>query len=362
MTALSPTELWVLALNWTVPEWQSEISHLTPEQITLIAPAASWEYDHENWQKKLLNALAGLSTPSSLEALGKALTINQIIAILEHTVTMPTLLAKLPPIFVGLPPPIFRGLLATIPQENLSLLKPEALTEAIQHQLTVLAHELSNELIAYQKTLELKNREIETLVLEDVGYTEIDFISHAIKDLFDAGMNIFNLTSRALVIAWNTDRLDIIESLSKIKENCQKHLTTSVGSPKEITPETTNLWVSLEKRLNSVFSDSSHTNEGEILPDHTPAIEALAKFDVWYLSDYWQIGLLPHIHSKNHLELDISENPKAQQTHRDHLFLSVKQNLARLGLHSLGDLKSHSIYSRKALDEFVRHNRHLLHD
>ena len=249
-----------------------------------------------------------------------------------------------------MPHDVFCELLTTISQEQLLPLKQEALTEAVQHHLTLVVNELTTKLNPYQAKLALKNKELQTLPLEDIGPREIQDVQKSISLILDEGMHFVTLANYALAIAWNTLRLDLIEQISQLKEQYQKIIGQDGGLPRNDGQEPTGLYAAFERRLNSIFSDAGPNAQISLLPDQTPAMEALVKFGVWYLPDYSDIGLLPKIAGKKQIDL---------RQGQEKLYLEVNQKLADIGLTTLQDLRLAGIYSKKALKDYISRKKNM---
>jgi len=96
--------------------------------------------------------------------------------------------------------------------------------------------------------------------------------------------------NKALQLAWNSNRVDLIEKLSTAKETCQKFVISIIGHPRHAVNPPTGLYARLEARLNAVFGNPSDPNDIEAAGNDEPAMEALVKFSIWYLKDYWDLG------------------------------------------------------------------------
>lgn len=134
-----------------------------------------------------------------------------------------------------------------------------------------------------------------------------------------------------------------------------------VGIPRCNGAQATGLFALLEQKLNAVYGNPLDPNDIEALDNSDPAIDALVKFSVWYLRDYWEIGLLPMV--KNERDLDLSSRRYSERNraeHREKLFVMVQENLERLGLDKVKDLKKARIYSRETLQDFIRARQNLL--
>lgn len=322
-----------LAQQWSPKQWAHEIAKLTPGQLASVIPLASPKLDPILWKEKLDAAISGLKEHSQLEALGKVLTVTQSIEILSYVNKQQYVADKLAPILVGMTQTVFYQLLTNLPANALAPLKQDALTEAVQHHLTLLVQNLEGETTAYQNALLQKERELEALGLDHLQ-KDIASIESSIEQLQQQGFVFLQLTSAALSVAWNTMRTDLIENLSRIKEQCQRIVNFNEGP--------TGLKASFEKKLNSIFA--------EFGSDEIPSTEAMVKFGVWYLRDYWEIGLLPHL---NEHQLENGKTPAEAQAFREKLFIQVNQNLKKIGLSTLADLKRAKIYSKSALKVFI---------
>jgi hypothetical protein len=355
----SQEKLWEQALHWNINSWKQMVPLLSADQLSTVLLTATAEHDPAEWKLKIRTAIKNLQDPQKLEAAGKKLDLAQISELLEATITGDKqLLLALPPLFVGLSPTVFRALLKQASPKQLLLLKQEAMSEALQHHLSLLTHELKNELNDSLDATEKKEKDLANLPLEDIDSTDIQKNFQEIQILTDNCKKIYTETQNALALAWNTNRQDLIELLSGIREASHKNLTMFIGMPStEITPST-GLWKILEKRLSRVFENLGLDSA----VDDQPAMEALIAFSIWYVKDYWEVGLLPQISYLE--ELELNPNTYSEQEiseHRAGLFADAEKNLVLLGLITLKDLKQAGIYSRKALTNYVRaHQSRLL--
>lgn len=350
---LSREQLIHSAQEWTPEEWKKRANFLTLEQIPVLTALAAPEHDPTSWKRKLKAFLDGLNDPKKIEALGYACSLSQIQEIMFYNEIAgePSLQEKLFPIFIGLPHDVFLLLLIEATPKQLLILKKEGLTEPIQHHLTLLVHDLlgrMNQCNTIETSIELG---IQNLNLEDIDTKQIRAEEEKIYKLLKSCELIQLTSSKALSLAWNTNRTDLIEKLSKIKEQSQRLISQTIGKERSAAATPTGLFQQLEKRLDSVFSSPSNV---EALSDDEPITEALVKFSVWYLNDYYQIGLLPEIQSPDQLELPSQTYSEQDRSdHREFLFTAAQRHLEELGLYTLSDLKQAKIYSKKALKEFI---------
>lgn len=267
-----------------------------------------------------------------LEMIGKFFSFKQMLEALTCIEKYSDkLLKKLAPLLVGMSQVNFRKMIANSLPHQFDTLKQVAATEGMQYHLTILSHELSSELEGYIKTLEITAKEFNSYPLEDICIKDIKKAFRTIHLLFTAGMHIKEEAAHSLSLAWLSARTDLIEQLGQIKEISERVAYDSSGSAHSGLQEI------LNNRLNTVFSGK---NELEVLKDDTPALDALARFSVWYPRDYHEIGLLP--------------NFKENQLPSDEITQQVNDRLNKLNLNTIADFKREYIYSKKALKDYIK--------
>jgi len=314
------------------------------------------EKDPHRRKEKIL-ALVGRLSQKELETAGKILSVAQLKEILIAA-SLKVDQSKLLPLFVGLLPANFRDLLVDSNEEIIEGLKRLAAAEPIQHHLTLLSFELHSEMKDYFNNLEAKAYEIDGLFPKDLDLKEINDTFHGIERLVSEGEKICGETRNALAITWCTNRTDLIEQLSSIKESCQRSLIQTIGNAKNLSHHASGLWGQLERRLGSVFDEDSVKTSVDSLIDEEPAIEGLSKFSIWYPQDYWELGLLRDIEDKRQFEFNSRKlNDSESIKYRERLASKVQKNLECLGLKTVRDLKNAHIYSKRALLDFIAINR-----
>jgi len=357
-TASFPAEQLTTANQWSTEKWRDNLPKLSPDQIASILPIPTPQQDPISWKDKTHALIEVLNTPQQLEAVGRAVSFEQICEILSWITENKDLhQAKLFPLFVGMPQGLFLLLLVQATPAQQILLKQESISEPIQHQLTLLTHSLSS--ISGNQNQAFSNLEIKfgLLDLAIIGPDQIIEQEGLIEFLRETCLKTQLVSSKALALAWNSNRTDLIEKLSSAKEQSHKLAHSLIGQPKLPDSQATGLYALLENRLNSVFNDENNMP----LSDDEPALEALVKFSIWYINDYWEVGLLPHISTQEKLQLDAEAVSEQEQIdYRKDLFALVKNNLEKIGLSTLQDLKKNKIYSKAALKNFIQSNRQAL--
>lgn len=348
--AAIPESIITKARLWSLNQWASECQLLTPEQLTSLLPLVKPQANDPNWKDKLQQLFMQYPLTKSNLEFGKELDAIQILAILHFVKNenkVAANLEKLSSLFIGITPSVFTQILQEASQEELTFLREEAITESIQHNLTMIVTELQNRFAAFCSKLTLKENEIETIDLKEMGTEDITGVHRSMNSFQIEGNDILTLASRALTIAWNTSRLDLIQQLGKIKEFCQKCLIDRIGKIGNKETSSTGLFLLLEKRGDLFYSDTDTNGRINLMQNTSPALEALVKLSVWYIQDYREVGLLPPLKPA----LEANENVNLKE--REQLFLTAEKNLNHLGLKTLLDIKSARIYSKKALMDFI---------
>lgn len=344
------------ANQWPKEKWRDNLPKLSPDQVALIVPLATSQQDPISWKEKTHAIIEVLNTPQQLEAVGRSVSYEQIYEILSFiSDNKEKIQTKLFPLFVGIPQSLFLLLLVQASPELQSLLKQESISEPVQHHLTLLTHALATTSDSQSQTFNALETHLETFDLATTTPDQISEQQKVIEFLRETCLNTQLVASKALAIAWNSNRTDLIEKLSWIKEHSQKLSHSLIGHPKLQESPAAGLYAILETRLDSVFNDENNLP----LNDDEPALEALIKFSIWYIKDYWEVGLLPQVSDLADLQMNSElESVTAQEQidHRKDLFAAVKNNLDKLGLSTLKDLKKHKIYSKTALKDFIQSN------
>jgi hypothetical protein len=350
-----------LILQMSALQVKTEITKFTPDQIKAAVQTLT-DFSDTEWREKLAALIEGLTEYPALEAVGKALNLTQAKHILDEAAkTDKNGHWKLSPILVGMPHPLFSQLLISCTPSQLNTLKQEVITEAVQHHLTVLTHEITHQIPEFALKLEGLTLEIDQINGLHLGHAELKAITNHIDQCSQFYEKKIQLINQILTLAWNTNRTDLIEKLGTAKEVSMKLLGTIIGNRRTLHEAPTGLFAILESHLYQVFGDKENATDILANEDDEPAIEALVKFSLWYLKDYWDVGLLPRI--KNSDELDIDANLNSHQErmeYREKLFGEVNENLKRIGLTTVGELKKNKIFSRKILEEYLTRHSHLL--
>lgn len=339
-------------------ELEKFIATLSPNQITSGILALQDE-EAMTFQSKLMHILQGLHDIPQLEAVGRALSTKQLLGALALFSRKPFANDKLCPLLVGLSPQVFFEAIYFTPDSSLAPLKQEGLLEPLEHHLNMFIHECEKLLKDYQNKIVEISQEIAQINCQELSNQELHHIRVHIEHLRGSYQDLLEAINKALAITWKTNRIDLIEKLSHLKEVVHHQLTQDIGMERTEFKSSTGLFAALEEFLYSTYGASLSMQEDlESLNDDDLAIEGLTKLSVWYLKDYWELGLLPSV--TNAEELNLSHLPPYEKEwlqKRQEWFNLVQKNLEKLGIGLVRDLKNANIFSKKMLKEFIDQHR-----
>lgn len=294
-------------------------------------------------QKEFTEALANCKNISDFEALGKKLSVAQFQMLLELYVKGKERdRDKLFPLLVGMNPQIFTQCLDSLSPQQIEVLKREAMIEPLQHQLSMACHVLTSEIAHLNDFSFSLYKLLEPSNIGSFSRKDLKIALEKIVNVAESYKQILVKIDRALTIAWNTVRTDLVDNLSILKENCQKFLKEIFGFSeidwgKELNEEF------IAHLTSAVYGDPNNPDDIDALHDDESAVEFLAKLQIWYPQDYFEVGLLP----------GISENKLKLPTHRDKLLEKAHRNLKDLGLITVKDVREAGIFSKKSLVEYI---------
>lgn len=345
-------------LNMSVKETTSRISPkelkdlaatLSLEQIPPFLAALELETIESKNSNKLLALIEGLTQRTQITAAGKALSIKQLYILLEnHQEIEKNAPWKMHSLLIGITPKLFRDLLFIAREDIFSILKKEAIAEPIQHHLNTLSHEMSVEMTIYDAMIKDLYEQILKLDFSIAKRKDIQEIHSKMNELVENLEKTLICIEHALTITWNTNRVDLIEKFTMIKEHLLKTINFSIGQPSDSALKES-LYGTIKKSIDAFYSQSN-----EALEDNDLAIEALARFSIWYAEDYADIGLLPE--AKDLVSSSkMSENEWV--TAQIKLNTLVQEQLKKQGLVTVKDLKEAYIFSKESLKEFLEMNQ-----
>lgn len=277
-------------------------------------------------EQELKNKITSLHDPHELELLGKNLNSTEFFALFSILKQDHKVIEKLNAILAGISHDVFFEVLPKLSAMEIQLLQQESATIPVQHHLTALSLEKTKVLKEIETTYASLETFIEHIEVDKLRVIDCTELLNKIRDLQSLAESQLDLLNQGLKLAWNSDRADLIENLSFLKETILKYKLQFI---RELSEE-------LKNKFNSVYADFND--------DKIPVMEALTKLSVWHLKDYFDLGLLPE-DAKPLLD-------KVQD--RQRLISQIKKNLEKINLVTLEDLKTAHIYSKKALQEFLK--------
>ncbi len=225
--------------------------------------------------------------------------------------------------------------------QNAAWLKDLAALGEVQRNLLQLHIAIEAEHDEFYQKVETFEQAFNALDMNELDTHTLDGIHKELTDLHNQLQRFRQLAAPTVRLAWNTGRQELVDKCSHLRESVERdelHLfgEESHGSQKET------LLTKMRSKLYSAF--------GATQEDSEPILDALTAFSIWAIKDYWQLGLLPKITNEEDLGIDDTTR----------LFDTAKNNLEKIGLKTLKDLKERSIFSRKCLLEYISRNRSLL--
>jgi hypothetical protein len=319
----------------SIQEFQEALPHFSPHEWPLIFYLLQVQPAIEH-QEKLTHLFNHISKLDQFNLLGQSLSTASFLAFISFLLSHALHLKVLAPVLMHLPHPIF---LESLPRfyALLPIIHLETLLEPLCYQLTLLMHTYESHLEKMKQKIELFKQKIHSIDLSMVPSLtqEIEFIAQE-------GQTDLNLLETALEIAWQTERTDLIAKLSAIKEQLTHLQHYRIGSPLKSNQPASGLYLLIEHALTAVFDST--------LKDEDAALEGLACLKLWNIKDYWEVGLLPQLQYP--LDSDV-ENIKD-------LMLQVQENLARLNLCQVKDLKRERLFSLELLKHYIHAHQELL--
>lgn len=304
-------------------------------------------------KSKLESLFQFMQTPTMLEMLGKHFSVPSFLNFLEFLTEHPQYHSRLTFILVGLDPLIFSKALHLLHGDLLHILKQEGLLEPLQYQLTQFAHEGETLKLSIEQSIQQCLQEFSSIIPEDLTQDALQAIIDRIDGLRNELIDYLERASTALAIVWHTDRVDLIEKISTINETIQHQLTHYIGHSAFDNLAATGLYATLGQTLSNIFDSSLRGNDA--------SIEGMTRLSIWHLKDYWELGLLPCIQHFEELDLDPQiHSEKARWDYQQRLICLVQQQLERLGIGKIEDLKKFHLFSKSLLKTYIEQHHHLL--
>jgi hypothetical protein len=298
-------------------------------------------------EKDLHTEILKLQQNSELETLGRSCQFQAILDFFSNADEKEQW--KLFPILIGLKQEAFSASLSQLNSKQLQVLQREAISEPVQRHLTVISREFTKELEQHDLASLAFRNALQQLDSEGLGVADIELLLKKIESIVSSYSKLLSSIIPALSIAWNTGRPDLVNNLSILKERCQRSAEDYAGIRED------NLHDALKRLINVSFGDENDASDIEALHNDEPATEALAKFNIWYPQDYFEIGLIPQIKSAEELDLDSSKYDEEKRTsYRNRLLGIGQKNLELLGLKTVKDLREAGIFSKKTLAEYIK--------
>lgn len=297
------------------------------------------------------SSLSTINSPEELELFGKTLNKAQFLELLNVLISFPDFQGKLPFLLVGLQTQIFSHSLNNLQSQHLALFKDEGLLEPLQYHLTQIVHEGESLVQTINQQIEEFEGQLNATNVQELTIERLKGLILPIDTMRNQLLDFLERLSTALSMAWNTGRPDLVEKLSDTHERLLHELTLRIGHPSSKTLSPSGLYQKIQESFSKVYDLS--------LKDEDASIEGLTRLAIWHLRDYWELGLLPDIHTQHELDSG-SQDETVREEYHQKLFSEVQAHLEKLNLGTVKDLKKNLIFSKPLLKTYIDKNRHLL--
>jgi len=351
---LSNQELVDLFLKMEVDMVAHVAETLTPERAAYVVSALEIQSPTcEDTSHRIASVFLGLTTKEQVVAVGRVLNTKFTMVLIQELIKRDqSQLWKISSLLIGLTQRVFNKVLTNASSKELEILQHEAMKEPLQHHLTVYVHESEQQINQLINKLLLMQTDIDNLDLENFSYLDLKAHLKLLKQYTEQLEPFLDKLGRALGIAWNTNRPDLIDQLNKIKETAHRTQEMTIGNPRTDKSLPTGTYKLLEEKLCQAFESS---DPNETLRDEEPGVEALAALSVWDMKGYWDMGLLPSIPHEEQLKLDFEKHSdKECQEYRENLMQQVNENLKTLNLTTVGDFKQAYLGTQTLLQGYIR--------
>ncbi len=288
--------------------------------------------------------LLQLSDPLLIEDASKQMEVAEFLSYLAHSVPN----WKIAAFLTGVSPKVFRQFLSIASESQLHVLKQEALAAPLRHHLSLFIQAATAE---FQETVAVSEK-IEQAIeqIDPDKSTREEVLKEEVKidQLAAQTQHLITQIDRALAIAWNINDPAIVQQMSSMKEAGIKFAHLEIGSPHSLDKSATGLYRAMENRLFSVYGEW----DGKEQPVQKPLTDTLEHIHIWFLEEYFILGLLPEIESRQEA-IELEKQPEQ----RRYYLQKVQERFGKLGLHSVQDLKRAWIFSRASLIEFLGNDK-----
>ncbi len=138
---------------------------------------------------------------------------------------------RLIPLIASIPQTVFSDGFGLMTETHMRVLRDLAAEEPIQHHLTLLMHGWAHDAEEKAKLLEQLRKQIAGYDVEAVSRSDYDQFKSSIDEMALYFHQRVDLLNKALALAWNTSREDLIDRLTTLKESWLRYMAEVVGKP-----------------------------------------------------------------------------------------------------------------------------------
>lgn len=299
----------------------------------------------EHTREDVLKVILELKESKGLEMIGHLCPASLFVTFLESTEHQPEQVWKLLPLLTHMPVTTFLEALLLAPLKIVELLEKPQLNEIVQHHLTSLLHVIEDEHQNFLKQIFNVEHAITHSIPTKVSADYLGDLLEEIGVIRKKSAEYHEVICRALQLAWNTARADLIDKFSNLKE-IYFHLYQMIGEWQLLNRS--GLFLFIQHELGKVFENDPDSPKFRTLADNDPSFEGLSKLGLYHIVDYWRCGLIPSVKDESTM-LQIENSPE-----REKYVQEMRLSLEKANLRTIKDLKEAYICSPSMLHEYIK--------
>lgn len=335
----------------SLEEFKEILSNFSPMQKAFVLKILG-EEKKKSLDLKLELLFFSLQDPIDLENMASYLDVSGLDSFLSFVDKHPNASHFLSSFLKGLSFDVFYEKMGAFRQEDMRLFQSVASLEPLSFHVCLLISKFKESKEKILSSIEQLVHQFYTHNSEILTLARLESYFLQIEELNQIHLIQLEKIDQALLLVWNTLRIDLIEELSRLKEFFLK-IRNRVEKKEDgewDAPE--HLKVLLKEAYKSVYQLFNNNLEA-------PSLEGLACLSLWNVKDYIGVGLLPFFNHldeyENYLE---SASKKERKKYQENLLNYVQKHLTTKGLATIKDLENHYIFSKELLLHYLKSQPH----
>ena len=353
-SAMSDQELASVFQRFDLEKTRKALSQISLDQLPVVLSLFQLQFDPD-WEDKLYAAFKVNNDRQWIQIIARQLTLKQFRSLLiSVNKDLDNHEEKLKGLVMHLRQSVFEEVLRVATDKELHPLQAIVGSEPIHFQLTMFVHSIEQKVNRIDQQRELLAKEIGFISVTSIKQEEIDQAVKKIEELARQVERALKKVQNALLLAWGMGNKPLIEVLTHHTESWMAYLHDVIGEPRYDEAPPQGLYALLDAVLFQLFQKGE---KRELLLEGDSALDGLGALRIWRLEHYCEVGLLwpQGITSVEELnqsfELLSSEERKEKELSYQ---IGVERTLDLMGLRTVGDLITKRIYTKEALERFVR--------